>query len=46
MPTISIFYGIIVSMFYFDNKKHNLPHVRVEYAEYASIVLFKIEPLR
>ncbi|OPY67305.1 MAG: hypothetical protein A4E57_02367 [Syntrophorhabdaceae bacterium PtaU1.Bin034] len=38
MPIISMFYGIIVSMFYFDNKKHNLPHVHVEYAEYSSIV--------
>jgi Domain of unknown function (DUF4160) len=32
MPTISMFYGIIVRMYALDNKQHHLPHVHVEYA--------------
>lgn len=32
MPVISMFYGIIIRMFYFDNQEHNLPHIHVEYA--------------
>jgi Domain of unknown function (DUF4160) len=31
MPVISMFYGIIVSMYFLDNKKHHLPHIHVEY---------------
>ena len=27
MPTISIFYGIAIAMYYFDNGRHNLPHI-------------------
>jgi hypothetical protein len=30
MPVVSMFYGIIVLMYYFDNKKHHQPHVHVE----------------
>lgn len=31
MPTISMFYGIIVSMFFEINDKHHLPHIHVRY---------------
>lgn len=31
MPTISMFYGLIVYMYYMDNKQHNLPHIHVKY---------------
>lgn len=31
MPVISMFYGIIVSMYFLDNKKHHLPHIHVSY---------------
>jgi hypothetical protein len=30
MPVISMFYGVIVLMYFFDNKQHNLPHVHVK----------------
>jgi hypothetical protein len=33
MPTISMFYGIIISMEFFDDKKHHTPHLHAEYAE-------------
>ncbi|SLM31432.1 conserved hypothetical protein [Desulfamplus magnetovallimortis] len=31
MPTISMFYGILVLMFYRDNRQHHLPHIHVRY---------------
>jgi hypothetical protein len=31
MPTISMFYGIIVRMMFLDTQKHNLPHLHREY---------------
>ena len=31
MPTISMFYGILIRMFFHDNKKHNLPHIHADY---------------
>ena len=33
MPTISMFYGIIVSMFFEIKEKHHLPHVHVRYQD-------------
>jgi hypothetical protein len=31
MPTISMFYGILISIFFKDNEQHNLPHVHARY---------------
>jgi hypothetical protein len=31
MPTIAMFYGIIISMFYKDNKQHAGPHIHADY---------------
>lgn len=31
MAIISMFYGIIVSMYYFDTRRHHKPHVHVKY---------------
>ena len=36
MPIISQFYGIIVSMYYENNSKHDLPHIHVRYNEYKA----------
>ena len=33
MPVISLFQGLIVYMFYIDNKQHKLPHIHVRYNE-------------
>ena len=38
MPVISMFYGIIVRMYYFDNQKHKLPHIHVEYQDYSVVL--------
>jgi len=31
MPTISMFYGILIRMFFYDTDKHNVPHNHAEY---------------
>jgi hypothetical protein len=31
MPTISMFYGIIIYLYFFDNQKHNTPHIHARY---------------
>lgn len=40
MPTISMFYGILISMFYGDTVQHHVPHIHVRYqGEKASIAI-------
>jgi hypothetical protein len=31
MPTISMFYGIFIRMFFYDTDKHNVPYIHAEY---------------
>ena len=31
MPTISMFYGILIKMFFRDIEKHHTPHIHAEY---------------
>lgn len=38
MPVLSMFYGIIIYMYYMDNKKHKLPHIHVKYQEYEAVI--------
>jgi hypothetical protein len=38
MPTISMFYGILILMYYYDDKKHNFPHIHAEYGEYHASI--------
>lgn len=38
MPVISMFYGIIVRMFHFDNAKHKAPHIHIQYGEQHAVV--------
>lgn len=33
MPTISVFYGIQIMMYFYDQGKHNMPHIHAEYQE-------------
>jgi hypothetical protein len=37
MPVISLFYGLIISMYYLDNKQHNFPHIHVKYNEFEAV---------
>ena len=38
MPAISMFYGIIVYLYFMDNKQHNVPHIHARYQEHEVIV--------
>ena len=41
MPVISMFYGLLIQMYFFDNTKHHLPHIHVAYQD--DEVVFGIE---
>ena len=32
-----MFYGIIISMFYGDNRQHKLPHIHARYQEFRAV---------
>ncbi len=38
MPAISMFYGIIVYLYFLDNKQHDMPHIHAKYQEHEVIV--------
>jgi hypothetical protein len=38
MPTISMFYGLIIRMYYFDNQQHNTPHIHVHYQDDSAVI--------
>ena len=38
MPTISMFYGLIVRMLFMDTQQHHLPHLHVEYQGIEAVI--------
>jgi hypothetical protein len=38
MPTISMFYGILISMYALDTQKHHSPHIHARYAEFKVVI--------
>ena len=38
MPTISMFYGIIIYLYFIDNRQHHIPHIHVKYQEHEAVV--------
>jgi hypothetical protein len=38
MPVISTFYGIVILMYYFDNKKHQRPHLHVQSGDEEAVI--------
>lgn len=38
MPVISMFYGVIVRIYYLDNQHHGVPHIHARYAEYEAAI--------
>jgi len=38
MPSISAFYGIIVYMYFMDNRQHKTPHIHVKYQGHEVVV--------
>ena len=38
MPTISMFYGLIIRMYYFDNQQHSTPQIHVHYQDESAVI--------
>ena len=38
MPVISMFYGIIISLYFFDNKEHKMPHIHARYQDEEAVL--------
>ena len=38
MAILSMFYGIIISMYYMDNKQHHSPHIHVAYQGQEAVI--------
>ena len=38
MPVISMFYGIIISMYFLDNKQHKRPHIHAKYQGQEAVI--------
>lgn len=38
MPVISMFYGIIVYMYFINNKQHHLPHIHAKYQDHEAVI--------
>lgn len=38
MAILSMFYGIIISMYYMDNKQHHTPHIHVTYQGQEAVI--------
>jgi len=38
MAIISMFYGIIVSLYFFDNRRHKKPHIHVKYQDDEAVL--------
>ena len=38
MAVISMFYGIIVSIYFFDTRRHHLPHIHVKYQDQEAVI--------
>lgn len=38
MAIISMFYGLIISMYYLDNRKHHVPHIHVRYQDEEAVI--------
>ena len=40
MPTLSLFYGILIRMYWKDTGQHNSPHFHAYYGEYEAVFGF------
>lgn len=36
MPTISMFYGVVIYLYFFDNEQHNTPHIHAKYQDFSA----------
>ena len=45
MPTLSIFFGVIIRMYWDDNDRHKMPHFHAYYGDYTATFTFDGEIL-
>jgi hypothetical protein len=46
MPTISMFYGIVIYLYFYDDERHKMPHINAKYqGQDASVSLIDGEVL-
>ena len=38
MAIISMFYGIIISLYFFDNRRHKKPHIHIKYQDDEAVI--------
>jgi len=38
MPVISMFYGVIVSLYFQDDRRHHRPHIHVKYQDEEAVI--------
>jgi len=38
VPVISMFYGIIISMYFIDDKRHKRPHIHAKYQDEEAVI--------
>jgi hypothetical protein len=38
MPVISMFYGIIISMYFIDDRRHKRPHIHAKYQDEEAVI--------
>jgi hypothetical protein len=38
MPLISSFYGLLIYMYYLDNKQHHFPHIHVKFQDMEAVL--------
>ena len=38
LPVISMFYGVIILMYYFDDRKHHKPYIHAQYGDDEAVV--------
>lgn len=36
MPTISMFYGIVIRLYFYDDQRHKLPHIHAKYQDHEA----------
>ncbi len=37
MPAISMFFGIVIAIYFKDTKQHNLPHIHARYQDFKAV---------
>ena len=38
MPVISMFYGITISLYFLDNRRHHRPHIHAKFQDNEAVV--------